>query len=239
MTFLAGFATWGGPMVSVFSFSEVGGHRANEDAFAVQQHPLDSGLWLCFVADGQGGQPGGGPAAQLACRSALAAAAACRPERLGDERVWSGILRQADRAVTDDPAAGFTTLVGLALIRERVAGTSSGDSAALLVCGERGVELTARQRKNPPVGSGVAEAVPFAAVLSAPWKLLAMSDGVWKYVGWDRVIEVARREHGAALVAALQKPARLPGSGRFQDDFTVVVLESTAEPDTAADLPRE
>ncbi|HVS40227.1 MAG TPA: hypothetical protein VMS17_32010, partial [Gemmataceae bacterium] len=48
-------------MISVLSFSEVGGHRVNEDAFAVQQHPLDPGMWLCFVADGQGGQPGGGP----------------------------------------------------------------------------------------------------------------------------------------------------------------------------------
>jgi serine/threonine protein phosphatase PrpC len=216
-------------MVSVLSFSEVGGHRVNEDAFAVQQHPLDPGLWLCFVADGQGGQSGGGPAAQLACRSALAAAAACRPERLSDERTWSDLLRRADQAVRDDPAAGFTTLVGLGLVRNRVVGASSGDSAALLVCGECAVELTARQRKNPPVGSGAAEAVPFAAALSAPWKLLAMSDGVWKYVGWDRIIEAARREHGASLVAALQRSARLPRSGRFQDDFTVVVLESTAD----------
>jgi serine/threonine protein phosphatase PrpC len=222
-------------MVSVSTFSEVGGHRVNEDAFAVQQHPLDPGLWLCFVADGQGGQPGGGPAAQLACRIALAAAAACRPERLTHEGTWSGILQEADLAVRDDPAGGFTTLVGLGVGRHRVVGASSGDSAALLVCGERPVDLTARQRKNPPVGSGAVDAVPFAATLGLPWKLLAMSDGVWKYVGWDEVIEVARRERGAALVAALQRSARLPGSGQFQDDFTVVVLEGMAEQSAAPD----
>ena len=41
------------------SFSEAGGHCSNEDAFAIKQHPLDSHLWLCFVADGQGGRAGG------------------------------------------------------------------------------------------------------------------------------------------------------------------------------------
>jgi PPM family protein phosphatase len=212
-------------MVSVLSFSEVGGHRLNEDAFAVQQHPLDPSLWVCFVADGQGGQAGGGPAARLACRVALEAAAGCPPERLRDQPTWSGLLRRADEAVRADPAAGFTTLVGLCVSRGRIVGVSSGDSAALLVSGERVVELTAGQCKNPPVGSGAAVAVPFAASMSAPWQLLVMSDGVWKYVGWDRVVEAVRRECGSVLVEELQRAARLPASGRFQDDFTVVVLE--------------
>ncbi len=128
-------------MVSVLTFSEVGGHRVNEDVFAVQQHPLDPGLWLYFVADGQGGQSGGGPAAQLACRIALAAAAAFRPERLTHEGTWSAILQEADLAVRDHPAAGFTTLVGLGVAQHRVVGASSRDSAALLVCGERAVDL--------------------------------------------------------------------------------------------------
>ncbi len=33
--------------------------------------------------------------------------------------------------------------------------------------------------------------------------------------------------NGGELIAALQAAARLPGSGRFQDDFTVVVLEGS------------
>ncbi len=85
------------------------------------------------------------------------------------------------------------------------------------------------------MGSGAVDAALFTAAVGVPWKLLAMSDGVWKYVGWDRVIEVARRERGAALVAALQRSARLPGSGQFQDDFTVVVLEGMAEQSAAPD----
>jgi PPM family protein phosphatase len=213
-------------MIAVHSCSEAGG-RQNEDAFAVQAHPLAPDCWLCFVADGQGGRAGGGPAAQLACQTALAAAFACRPEALTDPSTWLGIVRQAELAVAGDPVAGFTTLVGLCIYQGRVAGASNGDSAALLVSRGQANELTVGQQKNPPVGSGAAIAVPFAAVVEEPWRVLAMSDGVWKYVGWDRVIEVARRATGSAVIADLQQLARLPGSGRFQDDFTVVVIEGS------------
>jgi serine/threonine protein phosphatase PrpC len=215
-------------MVSVQSFSEAGADHSNEDAFALRQHPLDPDLWLCFVADGQGGRAGGGPAAQLACQVGLDAVIRCPPERLGEPPVWSGVLRTIDEAVRADPTAGFTTVVGLCVRRNQVIGASSGDSAALLVTATRTVELTAGQRKNPPVGSGMAVPVPFAATPDKPWQVLTMSDGVWKYVGWDRVIEAARRDRGAALVAELQRSARLPGSGRFPDDFTVVVFEGSA-----------
>jgi serine/threonine protein phosphatase PrpC len=215
-------------MVSVQSFSAAGGNRPNEDAFALRPHPLDSDLWLCFVADGQGGRSGGGRAARLACETGVGAATGFAPERLGEPAVRSSILRSADEAVRADPAAGFTTVVGLGVRRNHVIGASSGDSAAVLVTAIRTVELTSGQRKNPPVGSGMAVPVPFSARVNEPWQVLAMSDGVWKYVGWERVVEAARRSQAAALVAELQRLARLPGSGHFPDDFTVVVLEGSA-----------
>jgi hypothetical protein len=43
-------------MVAVFSFTEVGGHLVNEDAFLVQPHPQDPACWLLLLADGQGGR---------------------------------------------------------------------------------------------------------------------------------------------------------------------------------------
>jgi serine/threonine protein phosphatase PrpC len=213
-------------MVSVQSCSEAGGHRHNEDAFCVQAHPLAADCWLCLVADGQGGQAGGGSAARLACQTALAAALACRPEDLIEPSPWPGIFRRADAAVAADAAAGFTTLVGLCVYRGRVAGASCGDSAALLVSGGKTRELTAGQRKNPPVGSGAAVAIPFAAQVTEPWRVLVMSDGVWKYVGWDRLVATATQARGPEVITALQELASLPGSGRFPDDFTVVVLEA-------------
>lgn len=216
-------------MVGVHSFSEMGGNRLNEDAFCVQSHPLAPDCWLCFLADGQGGRAGGGETARLACEVALASALAHQPPKLTDPQTWSGIMRQADKAVANHPVAGFTTLVCLCVYQGRVVGSSSGNSAALLVSPTQPNELTAGQKKNPPVGSCAAVAVPFGTSVEEPWRVLIMSDGVWKYVGWERVIEVAGRAPRSSVIPELQQLARLPGSGRFQDDFTVVMLESPAE----------
>ena len=139
---------------------------------------------------------------------------------------WTSQLRAADEAVRDDPAAGFTTLIGLAITEGRIVGASSGDSAVWLVSSDgRLVDLTARQIKNPPVGSGGAVFVPFSADLPAASVVLAMSDGVWKYVGRDRIQNLAGTLRGQMLVESLQQQARLPGSGKFQDDFTVIVFQ--------------
>ena len=119
-------------------------------------------------------------------------------------------------------------LVGLCVVPGAVAGASCGDSAALLVCGGRARPLTAAQAKNPPVGSGAAPFVPFAAGLVRPWALLAMSDGVWKYAGWAAITQAASALRGRALLEALQARARLPGSGQFPDDFTLVLFEGEA-----------
>jgi PPM family protein phosphatase len=89
-------------------------------------------------------------------------------------------------------------------------------------------ESTANQLKNPPVGSGGAVIVPFAVKLVGPSMVMAMSDGVWKYVGWERVKDLAARFRGKELVEAVQEQARLLRTRQFQDDFTVVLLEGRA-----------
>ena len=75
----------------VTSFSEAGGHPANEDAFRLESHPLDADCWLCFLADGQGGRAGGAPAAQRACEAALEFALEFPPRKLIDARLWPNI----------------------------------------------------------------------------------------------------------------------------------------------------
>jgi PPM family protein phosphatase len=212
-------------MMRFISFSEAGGHRINEDALEVKPHRADPGCWLCCLADGQGGRAGRARAANLACTTAIAAAIHYRSTELIQASCWVSILQQADRAVTADPDAGFTTLVGLSICNGVVSGASCGDSAALVISGEQPRALTARQVKNPPVGSGAAPFVPFLAGLVAPWTVVVMSDGVWKYVGWEGVIQAAAQERGQRLLETLQSQARLPGSGRFQDDFTMAVFE--------------
>jgi len=220
-------------VIRTLSFTEAGGHPTNEDALVVSQHPNDPTAWVCFVADGQGGQPGGGRAAQLACLTATAYFEQASPERLHEGHFWSSLLRAVDEAVQADSPAGFTTFVGLCVTNNRVAGVSSGDSAALMLSAAGVADLTAGQRKNLPVGSGMATAVTFSATPNPPWRLLVMTDGVWKYVGWERVIDAARREHETETVAELQRAARLPGSGLFQDDFTIVLFDSGGRAGTA------
>ncbi len=93
-------------MVQVESFSEVGGHSVNEDAFGVQPHPTDPDCLLCCLADGQGGHVGGQRAAQLACQVVLDAAIRMTPRQLMGPFTWMSLLREADAKVAAEPDAG-------------------------------------------------------------------------------------------------------------------------------------
>lgn len=209
-------------MIRVHSFSVAGGHPVNEDAFEVRQHPADAECWLCCLADGQGGRQGGGRAAQLACRVAMDAALQKPP----DSDAWTEALGKADEKVAADAEAGYTTLIGFTIANEVLLGASCGDSAVLAISKDRKPAIvTARQFKNPPVGSGEALFVPFEVELVRPWLVLAMSDGVWKYAGWERLMARTASHHGERLVEEIAALARPPGSGEFPDDFTLVVFE--------------
>jgi PPM family protein phosphatase len=214
-------------MIQVFSHTEVGGHAHNEDAFDVRPHPSDPDCLLCALADGQGGQAGGARAAQLACRVCIEAASAKQPAILVTRPgAWEEILRQADAAVSNDQQAGFTTLIAFSIQKDLICGASNGDSGVYAVsAGDPGVILTARQHKDPPIGYAAARPVGFTARLKRPWTVLALSDGVWKYAGWDRIAKAASRLSGNELLDLLRKQAGLPGSGRLQDDFTVVAIQ--------------
>jgi len=214
-------------MIHILTYSEVGGHRVNEDAFVARPHTTDQDSWLICLADGQGGRVGGAHAAKLACESAADLAANAPANDWVDSSVWQSILAQADTTLATDPAAGFTTLIGLGVRSDQIAGASSGDSAAVLFSNGTAQELTARQFKNPPVGSGEATFIPFEARPVRPWQLLVMSDGVWKYAGWDKIRDLAASTTGPELLTQLQDAARLRGTGAFPDDFTVILIEAS------------
>ncbi|HKI31904.1 MAG TPA: protein phosphatase 2C domain-containing protein [Gemmataceae bacterium] len=212
-------------MIRVAMHSEPGGHPANEDAFGLRPHPDDPSSYLCAVADGQGGHFGGGPAARLACDIFLKVAAQATLAELSSFPVWDDILAFVDRAVVDDPHAGFTTLVAFCIAGGRLTGASCGDSALVFAEPEQErLVLTSRQSKDPPVGSGGAVFIPFSIKLHAPWAALAMTDGVWKYAGWDAVLQAAAGPAGEDAIRSLRQRAGLPGTGALQDDFTLVIL---------------
>src|SRR5438128_2880573 len=146
-------------MIEVYSYTEAGEHHENEDAFAVEPHPLDPDCLLGVVADGQGGQPGGGPASRLACRMWLDVAGVEKPQLLFHGGMIEHTVHLVDRELCDEPNTGLTTLVAWAVWKGHLIGVSSGDSALMLV--QRGETriLTDHQFKNPPVGSGAVEGV--------------------------------------------------------------------------------
>jgi hypothetical protein len=161
------------------------------------------------------------------------------PEQLTAPSSWARILGSADEAVCSDPWAGFTTLLGFCIAGGHLLGASCGDSAVLVVtAGDQPREVTASQPKYPAVGSGEARFAPFGATLVAPWAVLACSDGVWKYAGWERLVEALRVERGQQLAGRIQGYARVSGGGEFADDFTIVLFEEAAETGVPAADPR-
>ena len=213
-------------MQTVLTFSEAGGHPDNQDVVLVRQHPARLDVTIALVADGQGGQSGGGRAAKLACQTAWELASESDPERLLDPLVWAYLLRQVDLAVERDAATGFTTLVALAVTPDRVVGVSSGDSVAIAVTVGRATEVTAGQPKNPPVGSGTAIGRMLNVPLVAPWRVALMTDGVWKFAGLDRVLAMSQKATPNDLLAELQTTARRHGTGEYHDDFTLAVIDN-------------
>lgn len=213
-------------MIAYFTHTEPGGHEKNEDRLEVVPLRQTVSGYLCALADGQGGQAGGAEAAEIACRNCVGSAASFSLDQLLSPLTWPTILRQSDEMVANNPQAGFTTLIGFCLTETAVCGASSGDSAVLLMnAGKRPLVLTGQQYKNPPVGCGAAVFMPFASPLIAPWTVLAMTDGVWKYAGWDTLFAVTESDRAEAILHRVHAKAVLPASAKLQDDFSLVVFQ--------------
>lgn len=125
----------------------------------------------------------------------------------------------------EDDAAGFCSLVSLGISEREVWGASCGDSGALLLSGGRDFLLTEDQRKNPPVGSSAARPVVFSARLHPGWTLLVVSDGAWKYVGWEQIVWITAQSQRWELAAALHQAALDANGGRLPDDFSIALLD--------------
>lgn len=205
-------------------YSEPGFGHENED---VVQVGVLEGLTLCALADGQGGQPGGAKAARVAVDTIFELATKSQVRRLLTQGHWLSILSQADVATSKTDGAGYSTLVCLGIDKNQICGASCGDSAAFLFANNHLFTLTEKQYKNPPVGSGGAKPVGFSANLKGDWKLLVVSDGVWKYLGVDAIRDATLRISRAdTLVDSLRHDLLEQYSGKLPDDFSICVFSS-------------
>lgn len=205
------------------------GHAENQDALLVIRHPNQPDLLLVAIADGQGGQPGGKAAAQLACKTILQAASQCRPKRLLWKRNWKQLLIHTDQSLRVNVDAGFTTLIAFAVMPNQLCGAANGDSALMAVTPGEIKILSEGQMKNPPVGSGRASAFGFNLALPSPWTILAMTDGVWKFAGWDQIQNKALELHDPNAIIESIRGAAAHILGALQDDFTLLVLRENGE----------
>jgi len=209
----------------IFSHTEAGGKIDNEDYVLVRRHPLHGGGWVALLADGQGGCSNGGLAARTACETAMDLAggtsfdALLNPSRLVD------LLERTDRAVAE--IGGFTPLVALVAdpISSFAVGASAGDSQAYVGLLDGRVEhLTARQRKNPPVGSGDAKFEVFSVEERSWQRLLIVSDGVWKFAGFDAVRSAMALPDPHETLGHLRRAALGKLGQTLPDDFSLISI---------------
>jgi len=208
----------------VIFFTEATEGRPNEDA--VQVRELGGERWMGAVADGQGGRAGAAKAAQRACAEVLERTGDLLAGRPSDAIGWWNLFKWIDGQVQRDDEAGLTTLIAFVVESGYVYGAACGDSAAYLYNARTQLlDLTAGQQKNPQIGSGMTSCTFFSSPLAKPWSLLVMTDGVWKYVGRSRIAELLATAGDKDLATRLADAGRLPGSGKFPDDFTFALIE--------------
>jgi len=174
--------------------------------------------WSFFVADGAGGSGAGDAAAELAVsvvRESL------RQLAMGTPRELAELLGSIDQRISESGSGGETTGLLILVRGDELWGASVGDSEAWLVTHETCGRLTAGQRRNPLLGDGSAVPAGFGP-LPFVGRLVAGSDGLFKYCPADRLVELVRAGSSPeATVKALRDGAALPGGG-LQDDIAVV-----------------
>lgn len=193
--------------------------RANaEDRLFIREVP---GGVVVVLADGAGGIPGGGEAADRVvalARQALGSAA-FDPFSSG---AWVDLLRSADHEIEREREAGETTAVIVTAWERHIWGASAGDSGALIVHPRGHDDLTANQKRKLRLGSGEAHPVPFER---GEWDgcLVVASDGLFGYARPDALSRAVFDGDIDDAPGRLIECVRLP-SGELVDDVAVAVI---------------
>jgi PPM family protein phosphatase len=176
---------------------------------------------LLGVADGVGGRPGGGEAAQLAIETLEAEESALSQN---SARVWRGFFVALNDALTVHPEAGQTTLVALLLTHKKIMGASIGDSEAWWITSDGHFAITEAQTRKPYLGSGAAEPIVFELKITTPGTLLLASDGLFKYADQAAILEGIRTAETVDIAADALVKLASGVSGRFYDDLSLIVV---------------
>ena len=145
---------------------------------------------------------------------------------LSQPNQWLNILSIADQSAMH--SGGLTTLIGFMMTDQYICGGSVGDSKlyCLTSSDAQPSELTSSQSKNPPVGSGQACFVPFSALLDIGSRVLAMSDGVWKYCGYHAINQALKLRQADHVFEYLKKATLERNGDKFPDDFSLILADA-------------
>lgn len=206
------------PAFPALVVQEAAGPRGDDRAafFAVGE------TLVVVVADGAGGAMGGARAAETVLRMVRDEVGPAFP--FADLGAWCGLFVRLDEAIESDPEAGECTAVVAAVTRDRIVGASVGDSQAWHLTRAGTVDLTARQRRRPLLGSGGAVPVPFRE-RSRVGLVLVATDGLFKYAKGKAIRETLREDDLAGSAGRLVELVRLP-SGTLCDDVSVVLIDT-------------
>lgn len=210
--------------MKLHTHTEPGGKLVNEDFVLARRHPMAGDIYIGALADGQGGRSNGALASRAACEAVWSLASALSAAQLFKADTWRRIVQQADDAVA--LTGGFTTLVAFAISQDTAVGASVGDSKAYFKrpTDPAMTEWTIGQRKNPPVGSGSVDAVPFMVGGLEAGRLLVVSDGVWKFCGHEALLS-SFAQSLEALPEHLRGALLQRAGSLLPDDFSLIAVD--------------
>ncbi len=177
---------------------------------------------LVALADGQGGREGGALAARVAVPSALDWLEKTSEEL--DSHALRTAIAVADETVEAHEDTGFSTLILLVCEQDHIIGASVGDSMALHITATNSIELTERQRKNPPLGSGAALGTSFAVQPQVGEQILVMSDGVFRFSSLETIARTCRGSEDFDALPNLLALQNLSQNGALPDDWSAILL---------------
>ena len=195
--------------------------RENQDHIEVRRR---NGARLVALADGQGGQSGGAKAARIAIQAALDFLE--NAPDLFDSDTLRTAISLADEAVEADGDAGFSTLIVLVCNEHKVAGASVGDSMVWHINSRSEEELTHKQRKNPPLGSGACLGTPFTVEPKRGEQILVMSDGVFRWVEPETIARTCRESSDFEVMRRLLELQKRNEHGDLPDDWSAILIRS-------------
>ncbi len=198
----------------------------SEDRVAV--HARQDGGLVVALADGAGGLPGGGAAADVVLAAVNDAVQGHYVPKSAEG--WARLLAETDLRIQTASGAGETTAVVLAIDSpEHVVGASCGDSGALIVADDGSVDdLTSGQRRKLRLGSGRVEPVPFERRGPLGGTIVVATDGLLAFARPQAIARVvAERLDLEAVADELVRAVRPRGGiGDLLDDLAVVLVRA-------------